>query len=127
MSKPIFEDFLSFNRGRRNRKSLLLLILAQSAAATLLLGAVLFIAPHLGPQGQAVLGLLLLAASLPLILSQVAATTQRCRDLDHSGWLVVLNMIPFVAIAFQLYLFLAPGTAGENRFGPDPREPSRKD
>ena len=47
---------------------------------------------------------------------------RRLHDLDKSGWWLLVALVPFVNIIFLLYLWLAPGTVGRNRFGSDPLE-----
>ena len=57
---------------------------------------------------------------LALAWISTAATVKRWHDLDHSGWMALLNLavipIPFTLIS--TYFF--KGTKGQNRFGPDP-------
>ena len=72
-------------------------------------------------------GIYLLAALIP----GIAVTVRRLHDRDMSGWwylgFIALGMIPFVGwianIAFLVILCL-PGTAGPNRFGEDPMDPT---
>lgn len=45
---------------------------------------------------------------------------RRLHDLDKSGWFMLLVLIPFVNIIFALYLLLAQGTVGYNKYGADP-------
>ena len=45
---------------------------------------------------------------------------RRCHDIDKSGWWSLLMLVPFVNIVFGLYILFKKGTAGRNRFGPDP-------
>jgi len=47
-------------------------------------------------------------------------TIQRCHDLDRSGWLSLLVLVPLVNLMF----LIIPGTDGPNRFGP-PTPPNR--
>lgn len=47
---------------------------------------------------------------------------KRLHDLDKTAWLALLFLVPVVSFIFGLYLLFAPGTAGENRFGPDVKE-----
>lgn len=65
--------------------------------------------------------LLWLAALLLVLPASVAVTIGRLHDLDRSGWWLLVGLIPIVNLAFGIYLLVAPGTAGSNRFGPDPR------
>lgn len=71
-------------------------------------------------------GVYLLAAFLP----GIALTVRRFHDQNRSGWWYVALAIPSVipllgvipAIALLVFMFM-PGTAGGNRFGPDPKDP----
>ncbi|MBZ3936094.1 DUF805 domain-containing protein [Methanimicrococcus blatticola] len=52
---------------------------------------------------------------------------KRLHDLDKSGWYLLIRLagiIPLIgwiiSLGFELYLLLAEGTHGQNRFGPDP-------
>lgn len=77
------------------------------------------------------------AGFLPLILfyiaifvPSVAVQVRRFHDRDMSGWWVlgfsILSNIPvvglFISVAWFVLLVL-PGTYGDNRFGPDPKDP----
>lgn len=77
------------------------------------------------------------AGFLPLILfyiailvPSVAVQVRRFHDRDMSGWWVlgfsILSNIPavglFISVAWFVLLVL-PGTYGDNRFGPDPKNP----
>ena len=77
--------------------------------------------------GAGLLGIWALASFIPMI----AVVVRRLHDRDMSGWwylgAIVAGMIPFVGILASLallVLLLLPGTAGPNRFGPDPKDPS---
>ncbi|SFF94627.1 Uncharacterized membrane protein YhaH, DUF805 family [Novosphingobium sp. CF614] len=75
----------------------------------------------------AILGIYWLAVLVPTI----AVTVRRLHDRDMSGWwylgFIVLGLLPLVgwlaSIAFLVITFL-PGTAGPNRYGEDPKDPS---
>ena len=43
--------------------------------------------------------------------------TRRLHDINKSGWLMLLLIIPLVNLIFMIYLLLARGTDGANRFG----------
>ncbi len=59
---------------------------------------------------------LLLAASAVLFLQ----AAKRLHDLNQSGWLVILWLVPVVNVGLGLWLLFAPGADGPNRFGPQP-------
>ncbi len=58
-------------------------------------------------------------AIVSLVLS-VMWGVQRLHDLDKSGWLYLLMLVPLVNVIFYLYLLFAPGTDGPNRYGNPP-------
>jgi uncharacterized membrane protein YhaH (DUF805 family) len=49
-----------------------------------------------------------------------ASGAKRWHDLDKSGWLVLLNIIPVIGFFTFLYTGFAAGTEGDNRFGAAP-------
>lgn len=55
-------------------------------------------------------------------LAYIFPVVQRWHDLNKSGWLVFLNLIPCIGVVFDLILLFVNGTIGPNRFGPDPLE-----
>lgn len=54
--------------------------------------------------------------SLAVLLPSVAVGVRRMHDINKSGW---FYLIPF----YNLYLCCLDGTAGENRYGRDPKRP----
>ena len=70
--------------------------------------------------GGAMLVILLLF-SLAVIIPSIAVQVRRFHDQDKSGWLVLLNLIPFVGGIIVLVFMCLDGTRGPNRYGPDPK------
>ena len=58
---------------------------------------------------------------VPFIINIIIAR-RRLHDLNQSGWMALLLIVPLVNIAFALYLIFAPGTQGQNNYGlrPEP-------
>jgi uncharacterized membrane protein YhaH (DUF805 family) len=75
-----------------------------------------------GTAGGFALGVVLLAA-LGLIIPQLALQVRRLHDQDRSGWLVALNLVPYIGPVAIFILMLMEGTVGENKYGPDPYGP----
>lgn len=67
---------------------------------------------------------------LAVVIPSIAVTVRRLHDRDLSGWwylaFIVASLFPILnvigSIAFLVFMLL-PGTVGENRFGPDPKDP----
>ena len=64
-------------------------------------------------------GLVVLLVFLPSLAAQV----RRPHETNASGWRVLLGFIPYVGGFIMVVWFCIRGTAGENRFGPDPLNP----
>jgi len=111
MILPI-KRYLEFE-GRSSRKEFWMY---QLAYLVLLVGAVV-IAAVLPPLGAALLILGFLGMFLPLLAVEV----RRFHDQDRSGWLALMNLLPYVGPIIVFAFMLVPGTEGDNRFGEDPR------
>jgi Predicted membrane protein len=55
----------------------------------------------------------------------VSFGVRRLKDLDKSGWLILVLIIPLVNVGLFLYLLFFKGTDGQNQYGPDPLEYER--
>lgn len=70
----------------------------------------------IGHGREVVTGLFGLATFLP----SLAVAIRRLHDLDRTGWWVLLGLIPLVGWIILIIWYCTKGTAGPNRFGPDP-------
>jgi uncharacterized membrane protein YhaH (DUF805 family) len=64
--------------------------------------------------------LLILVLSTFVLWSSLALAIKRLHDCGYSGWCVLLSCIPIFGWLWFLAISLMRGTAGSNRFGPDP-------
>ncbi|WP_052691790.1 DUF805 domain-containing protein [Teredinibacter purpureus] len=64
--------------------------------------------------------LLIAAFYFPMIALYTILARRRLHDLDKSGWLLLLFLVPLLNILLGLYMLFASGTHGTNRFGPQP-------
>jgi uncharacterized membrane protein YhaH (DUF805 family) len=60
--------------------------------------------------------LIVLGLALPLI----AVNVRRLHDIDRSGWMILIAVIPIIGPLLLLIWHCNRGTLGDNRFGPDP-------
>ncbi len=61
-----------------------------------------------------------LIASLVFLVPSLSVGVRRLHDTDHSGWWCLLGLVPVVGWIVLIVWFCQRGTAGSNRFGPDP-------
>ena len=99
--------------GRSSRKEfwLFLLLLNLGSVAFVLLGIVLSFPIALA---------LWAVAFLAILLPYVAVQARRFHDQGKSGWLTLLNLIPYIGPIVALIFMALPGTFDRNRFGEDP-------
>ncbi len=57
---------------------------------------------------------------VPMLVFTVVLMRRRFNDMDLSGWLTLLILVPFLNLLVMPWLMIARGTAGHNRFGPMP-------
>ena len=62
-----------------------------------------------------VLGFYYVATVLPL----TALIARRLHDVGYSGWLQLVNLLPFGFVVVLVFMVL-PGTRGPNQYGPEP-------
>ncbi len=80
-----------------------------------LLGSLLTLSPP-GPLSLFVLAIGEIAA----LVGGIVLIRRRLNDLDKSGWLSLLVLVPLVNALFGLWVLFCPGKASANRFGPPP-------
>lgn len=84
--------------------------------------------PRAGLLGGSLVGLgLIMILGLALIVPSIAVQVRRFHDQDRSGFMVLLNLIPYLGGLVVLVFMCLPGTTGENKYGPDPLAGERGD
>ena len=71
----------------------------------------------IGWLGLGLLALWVLATFIP----NIAVHVRRFHDQDKSGWMYLLNFIPYIGGFVVLVFMFMEGTRGPNRYGPDPK------
>ena len=70
-----------------------------------------------GMVGSAELGIVVVGLGVvAMLVVSVMLTIQRCHDMNMSGWLSLLLIVPLAPLIF----WIVPGTQGANRFGNPP-------
>jgi uncharacterized membrane protein YhaH (DUF805 family) len=58
--------------------------------------------------------------SLAVLIPALAVTVRRLHDTNHSGWWVLLSLIPLIGPLVLLIFLILPGDSGANQFGSNP-------
>jgi len=58
--------------------------------------------------------------SLAVLLPGLGVGVRRLHDTNHSGWWLLISLVPLVGFILLIVWLARPGDAGPNRFGPDP-------
>jgi uncharacterized membrane protein YhaH (DUF805 family) len=65
---------------------------------------------------------------ITLVLAAIDVSVRRLHDTDHSGWWLLIALVPFFGPIALLVFMVRDGQPCYNHFGPDPKEtatPSR--
>jgi uncharacterized membrane protein YhaH (DUF805 family) len=60
---------------------------------------------------------------LVVLYCTLAISVKRLHDVGYSGFLAVAVLIPFLNVAFAIWVGILPGTAGPNAYGDAPDTP----
>jgi uncharacterized membrane protein YhaH (DUF805 family) len=61
-------------------------------------------------------------AALALLLPNLSVAIRRLHDTDHTGWWVLIGLIPIIGFIVLLIFYLRQGDPGENQYGPPPAD-----
>jgi uncharacterized membrane protein YhaH (DUF805 family) len=70
--------------------------------------------------GLIIAGILAFFLCLAFLIASIMISVQRLHDIGWSGWLWLLNLVPFVGSFFPLLLLAMPGNQTANRYGAPP-------
>jgi uncharacterized membrane protein YhaH (DUF805 family) len=57
--------------------------------------------------------------SVATVLPSLSVSFRRLHDTDHSGWWLLLMLLPIIGWIWLVVIYARAGTVGPNRFGPD--------
>jgi uncharacterized membrane protein YhaH (DUF805 family) len=60
--------------------------------------------------------------TLAVIIPSLAVFVRRLHDIDKSGWWFFIGLIPIIGAIWLLVLLCMEGNAGDNSYGPSPKE-----
>jgi uncharacterized membrane protein YhaH (DUF805 family) len=66
-------------------------------------------------------GLIGIAYALVVFIPGIALSVRRLHDVNKSGWMLLILLIPFVGAIWLLVLMCTDGDMGDNEYGPNPK------
>jgi uncharacterized membrane protein YhaH (DUF805 family) len=106
-------------RGRARRRDYWAFVLWQLAILAGVLN-ILSLFPH-GRDGMELVISTMLVQALIFALPTLALQVRRLHDQGSSGWWLLVGFLPYIGAGWMIWLMLAGGTPGDNRYGEDPR------
>lgn len=85
-----------------------------------ILSAVLIGASHDHEAAGGAAMILMIICYIPMVAIGFVYARRRLNDTDNTGWLSLLMIIPFIGALLWLYMVFAPGSSGNNKYGPAP-------
>ena len=109
-------------QGRIGRLRYLAYATVATFAAVLVIGVLGALLMGLTGSGDSGTGTAIMFGALyiPVLAISFIMAKRRLNDLDQSGWLSLLLLVPLLNLVMALYLVFWPGSAGSNRYGPKP-------
>ena len=59
--------------------------------------------------------------NLAVLIPSLAVSVRRLHDTDHSGWWILINLIPLIGFVIYLVFLCSDSKPGSNRFGANPK------
>lgn len=72
--------------------------------------------------GELGYGPIYLLYALFVFIPGLAVAVRRLHDINKSGWMILVSLIPIIGAIWLLVLFVMDGTPGANQYGPNPKE-----
>ena len=114
----VLKNYAVFS-GRARRKEYWYFVLFNFLIALALAAAIGVLGALLHTQALSALNVLY---SLAVFIPTFAVTVRRLHDTDHSGWWLLIALIPLIG-AIVLFVFtVLDSTPGENQYGPNPKD-----
>lgn len=114
--KQIFFSFEGRISRRQYWVALLLILLPMSICGAL----TAMLAASSGESFFYMLLVLLVMTIIPVFWASCAVVIKRFHDINKSGWLCLMGLIPYAGVLALLLVGLLPGTRGQNEYGQDP-------
>jgi ribosomal protein L40E len=62
--------------------------------------------------------------TLAVLIPGLAVSIRQLHDTNHSGWWLLIGLVPLIGAIVLLIFMFRDGQPGQNRFGPNPNEPA---
>ncbi|MCK5852897.1 DUF805 domain-containing protein [bacterium] len=108
----VIKQFMDFS-GRASRKEYWMFILIN----ILISGALLLISFKVD-----VVIFLAILYTLAMAIPYTAVSVRRMHDINKSGWMILVEIIPLIGAIWFLILTVTESTHGSNQYGPDPKD-----
>ncbi len=91
-----------------------------------LLGVGLLSATNGNAFASIIFGIIILVLAVGYIYATFAPAIRRFNDTNHTGWLSLLLLVPYLNVLVLLFLVFMPGTDGFNDYGVPARPPTTR-
>jgi len=60
--------------------------------------------------------------SLAILIPYLAVSIRRLHDTNHSGWWLLINLVPLAGLIVSIIFLATDSQSGPNKYGPNPKE-----
>lgn len=58
---------------------------------------------------------------LAVLIPSIAVSVRRLHDTNHSGWWLLISLLPFIGAIILLVFLVRDSQPGQNQYGPNPK------
>jgi len=109
----VLRNYAGFS-GRARRSEYWMFTLFNIIILMTLLFGISIVSPEIG-------GLAYMIYALGTFIPSLAVLIRRLHDINKSGWMCLISLIPFIGGIWLLILLVQDGTSGPNDYGEDPK------
>ena len=108
----VLKKYAIFN-GRARRKEYWMFFLFNIIISIVLA----FVEPMIGTKS-----IIAILYSLALLIPGIAVAVRRLHDTNHSGWWLLIGLVPIIGAIILLVFMVRDSQSGENQYGSNPKE-----
>ena|SRR5260221_11566765 len=110
-------------KGRINRRNFVLGLFTSIGIIFISFSIIILMGKNFdNPAINPIANLIWMVIIISFFVFNISIFVRRLHDLGHSGWRVLLNLIPYVSLIMVLYLAFREGNSKSNKYGSVPNK-----
>jgi len=112
----VIKQYADFS-GRARRKEYWMFLLISTIISVILT----IVESVIGGLGASGVGILSVIYGLAVLIPSFAVSIRRLHDTSHSGWWILVLLVPLIRLIVYFYYLVKDGDPGKNEYGDNPK------